>query len=117
MFDFLDASHAFQLRVFDDHFRPESLMQRDVDVLIDRPGDEKAFVMTVVRGQIRAAPAKGYTQRRTCDNHRISDSSSNKVCRSCTQVIPCKRTAKSGDLSHEAGFFLSPCCVKLIDDF
>ena len=55
MFDFIDGGDAFQLRVFDDQFLNERLVQRDVNVLVDRCGDEKTAVFPVVGGQVGAA--------------------------------------------------------------
>src|SRR2546423_15197403 len=69
MFDLLDRLNALELRVLDDDLLLKRAVLRDVDVLVDRRGDEKTAVFAIVRRQIGATAAERNTQRRTGNDH------------------------------------------------
>ena len=53
--------HAFKFGILHDQIRHERLVQRDVNVTVNRRRDEKAAELFVIRRQIRAAAAEGNT--------------------------------------------------------
>jgi len=50
--------HALEFRIFDNQIRHECLVQRDVDVAVNRGSDEEAAEFFIIRRQIRAAAAE-----------------------------------------------------------
>src|SRR5262249_41804259 len=50
--DVLDPVHFLHLRVLEEDARDEPLVHQDVDVLVDRRGDEEPAVLLVVRRQV-----------------------------------------------------------------
>ena len=72
--DFLDGADALQFGILEDDLRHEGLVQRDIDVFINRRGDEKAAVLTVIGGEIGSAAADGETQGGPCNDHRFDSS-------------------------------------------
>ncbi len=69
MFQRIDRRDAFQFRIPHQHLVGKTVMQRDVDVFVDRGRDQFAFVFAIVRGKIRSAAAKRDTKRATHDYH------------------------------------------------
>ena len=47
----------------------ERLDDGDVDVFVDRRGDEEPLVLAIVRGEVGAAAAEGYAKRAANDDH------------------------------------------------
>src|SRR5262249_30130181 len=72
--DLIYRLYPLQLRILDDDLRYENLMQRDVDILVDRRGDEEAAVLTIVGREIRPSAAERDAQGRARDDHRQSGS-------------------------------------------
>ena len=62
----LDMFDARILQVDALRKRPD---RRDIDIAIDRAGDQKAFVLVIVRREIRSAPAEAYSQGAASNDH------------------------------------------------
>ena len=69
MLDLVDRLHALELGIFDDQVVDEGLVQRDVDVLVDRRRDQEAAVLAVIGRQVGAAAAQRDAQRAAGDDH------------------------------------------------
>src|SRR3989442_1064970 len=69
MVDFFHAVHVFQLRILEEDALDERPHDRDVDVIVDRGGNQEAAVMPVVRGQVGPAAAERDPQRASRDDH------------------------------------------------
>ena len=74
MLDLVDRVDVFELRVLEKDARRERPHRRDVDVLVDRRRDQKAAVLPVIRGKVRAAAAERDTQGTARDDHRRAKS-------------------------------------------
>jgi len=70
MLHILRPRHHLHLRVLDDHFLDEGLVQRYVNVLVDRRGDHETAVLAVVRWKIRSAAAQRDPHGAARDDHR-----------------------------------------------
>ena len=55
--------HPLQFGIFDDEVGHERFMHRDVNIFVNRRGDEEAAEFFVIRRQIRPAAAEGDSQR------------------------------------------------------
>ncbi len=64
--------HALELRIFDDEVFDEGLVQRDVDVAVDRSGDQEAAELAVIGRQVGAAASQGDAERASDDDHARS---------------------------------------------
>ena len=69
MLDILDPVHFLHLRVLEEDPRHESLMHHDINILIDRRGDEEAAVLLVVRRQVGPPAAEGDAERAAGHDH------------------------------------------------
>ena len=67
--DVLDPLDLLHLRILEEDPRHEPVMQQDVDVLVDRRGDEEAAVLLVVRRQVGPAAAEGDAERAAGHDH------------------------------------------------
>ena len=67
--DLLDRGRFLQLGVLQKKPIHETSMNVDIDMLVDRRGDEKSAVLAIIRRQIGAAAAERNSQRRTRDDH------------------------------------------------
>ena len=65
----VDAVHVFELRVLQVDAGRERPHDGDVDVLVDRRGDEEAGVIAIVRGQVGTAAAKRDPEGTTRNDH------------------------------------------------
>src|SRR5581483_10138256 len=74
--DFFATVSVLVLRIFEKVPRQETAIDRDVDVFVDRRGDDKAPELAVVRGQIGAASADRDPQRRPRHDHGHTPASS-----------------------------------------
>ena len=61
--------HPLQAGVLDDQVVDERVVDRDVDILVDRAGDQEAAELLVVGGEVGAAAPQRDPQRATRDNH------------------------------------------------
>ena len=59
MFDLVDGGDALEFRVLDNDLGLKRAVLRDVNVFVDRRGDEEAPVFAVVRRKVGAAAAEG----------------------------------------------------------
>ena len=59
MFDLIDGGDALEFRILDNDLRLKRAVLRDVNVFVDRRGDEEAPVFAVVRRKVGAAAAEG----------------------------------------------------------
>ena len=64
--------HPFEFRVFENVAGLKSLVQGDVDVFIDRRGNEKPAMIAIVGRQVGTATAQCDAQRAADDDHRIA---------------------------------------------
>jgi hypothetical protein len=62
MFEFARIAHTLQARVFHGQVGRETLMQGDVNIPVNRRGDEESAELFVIRRQIRAAAAQSDAQ-------------------------------------------------------
>src|SRR5262249_47216069 len=69
MIDLSGAFYCLHFRVLDDNRLLECLVERNVDVLVDRRRDHKAAKFAVIRGKVRAATAERNPQRAACNDH------------------------------------------------
>ena len=69
MLDVVGTLDVFELRVLEEDAADERPHHGDVDVLVDRRGDEEAAVLAVVRAEVGAAAAERDPQRATGDDH------------------------------------------------
>jgi hypothetical protein len=65
------VADLLHLRVLDDQPRLESLVERDVDVLVDGGSDQKTAVFLVIRRQVGPTATQADAQWTTCDNHDV----------------------------------------------
>ena len=63
------VSTCSMLGIFEVDAWRERFDDGDVDIFVDRRGDQKALVLAVIGRQIGAAAAKGDAQRTTNDDH------------------------------------------------
>jgi hypothetical protein len=70
VFDVLDGLNALEFRILDDDVPLKRPVLRDVDVFVDRRGDEEAAVFTIIGRQVGATAAEGNAQRGSGDDHR-----------------------------------------------
>ena len=82
--------HSFDGRVLEQYVVVEVSVHRDVDVLRDRGGDQKAVAgLSVVRRQVGAAAAERDAQRGTGDDHeRCASSMSDSVAMASSIEAP-----------------------------
>ena len=59
MFDLIDGGDALEFRILDNDLGLKRAVLRDVNVFVDRRGDEEAAVFAVVRRKVGAAAAEG----------------------------------------------------------
>src|SRR5205814_9948075 len=83
MLDLLDRSRFLERRVFQQEAVNESAMNIDVNILVDRRGDEKPRMLAVIGGQICAAAAQRNSKWRPGDDH---DESFRGVAITCRRV-------------------------------
>ena len=73
MFHLVYGEDALEFGVLDNQLRNEGLVERDVNVLVDRGGNEKSGMLAIVRRQVGPTASKGDSKRRTRDNHGFTD--------------------------------------------
>jgi len=54
----IDGLHLFQLRILDEQFLAEGLVEGDVNVFVDGCRNDETSMLAVVRGQVGAAAAE-----------------------------------------------------------
>src|SRR5579859_2426656 len=66
----VDRVDSLHLGVLDDELWYKRLMERDVNVFVDRGRDDKSAVFAIIRRQICAATSQRYSERTSGNNHR-----------------------------------------------
>ena len=70
MLDLVNALHIFELGVLDDNPGTKGFVDGDVDVAVNRRGDDKASMLPVIGREVGAATAETNSQRTPGDDHR-----------------------------------------------
>jgi hypothetical protein len=63
------AVHFFQPGILQDDPRPEGLGNRDVDIAVNGPGNNKAGMLLVVRRKVSSTASQGNPQRTSGYDH------------------------------------------------
>ena len=69
MLDFVDRGYFLEMGILQKKTIHKPAMNSDIDVFVDRGGNEEAAVLAVIRRRISSAAAKRDSQWRTRDNH------------------------------------------------
>ena len=94
--DLVGLVDPLELAVLEEVVVGERAVDRDVDVLGDRGGDDHAAVLLVVRRQVGAAAAEGDPQRRAGDQHAAHP---HRAARTCATAAICQPSRASSRLS------------------
>ena len=83
MLDGIDVAYAFEVRVLEEVVIGKRTVDGHVYVPVDCCRQDQTTETLVVRGQVRTAPTKGYTQRRSRNDHDAGSSDRRATASSC----------------------------------
>ena len=95
MLDVLDPLHLLHLRILEQNPRHEPAVKQDVDVLVDRRGDEESAVLLVVGRQVGSPAAERDPQWASGHDHVVFSGSA-LTCASYRIKLACAAASDSG---------------------
>src|SRR5207237_7266644 len=86
---FLRGDHL-HLRILHDHFLRERIVQCNVNIFVDRGGNNEACMLAIIRGQVGSASAEGDAERAAGDDQFPYSSYTFSTTRkaACASAIP-----------------------------